>query len=58
MSKFNEGVEAMRAKAQDLIKGWMTNSNATRSEDAMLVLGALAGDIMIATVQEKGKPQT
>jgi len=49
---FDTGWEAMRTRALELIGGWLTNSNAQRSEDAMNVLNALAGDVMIAKVKK------
>ena len=48
--EFQQGVEAMRAKCLELIKDWLTNSNAQQSEAAMNVLNALAGDIQMAKV--------
>ena len=43
--------EEMRTRVLGLIQGWLTNSNA--SDDAKIVLNALAGDIQVIELEKK-----
>ena len=53
MGQFEQGAEAMRARVLELIRGWLTDSNASNLPHVPNVLNALAGDVMIAKVERE-----
>jgi hypothetical protein len=51
MKTYEDGVEVMRARVQELIQDML--ANAACSSDATLALNELAGNVQIAKITEK-----